>query len=391
MELLLNDNLVRSIEHQEAEIEIYDSKVSGLAIRIYPTGGKSFVYRFKWDGKSKRYTIGKYPKITVNQAREIAKDLYAKIRLGINPLLEKKELIENQRSPLFNQLKKEYIEKYLPTIRSSTSKEFKRIIDKELTPLYKSQLNQISKTQVIQLLDRKAFSQKRPTQANQIKIVLSSMFSFAVRRDMIDTNILLSVPTYPTGDSQRQRYYSESEIKEIWSHVEQMPSPTKEAFKLLFLLGQRKNETLQLQWKHIDESNQVWVIPPSLAKNKQEHHVPLPNMASIILQSLKRTSKYVFQSPVISDEPIKSIKRQTKSVKENTPVKDFRVHDIRRTVATYLAKNGTDRTTIGKILNHKGMSGDNSITAIYDRYSYEKEKRKALQNWEAFLLKHISG
>ena len=89
--------------------------------------------------------------------------------------------------------------------------------------------------------------------------------------------------------------------------------------------------------------------------------------------------------------PIKSIKRQTKSVKDNTPVKDFRVHDIRRTVATYLAKIGTDRTTIGKILNHKGMAGDNSITAIYDRYSYEEEKRKALQNWEVLLLKQISG
>jgi integrase len=390
MELLLNDNLVRSIENQQTEIEIYDSKVSGLAIRIYPTGSKSFVYRFKWDGKSKRYTIGQFPKITVTQSREIARDLYAKIRLGINPLLEKKELIENQRSPLFNQLKKEYIEKYLPTIRSSTSKEFKRIIDTELVSLYKTQLNQISKTQVIKLLDIKAFGQKHPTQANQIKIVLSSMFSFAVRRDMIDTNILLSVPTYFTGDSQRHRYFSELEIKMIWSKIERMPSPTKEAFKILFLLGQRKTETLQMKWDHIDECNLVWVIPPSLEKNKQEHHVPLPTMAFNILQDIKQTSEYVFQSPVISNEPIKSIKRQTKSVKENTPVKDFRVHDIRRTKATYLAKFGTNRTIIGKILNHKGMSGDNSITAIYDRYSYEQEKRVALQNWETFLLDQIS-
>lgn len=391
MELLLNDNLVQSIENQKAEIEIYDSKVSGLAIRIYPTGGKSFVYRFKWDGKSKRFTIGQFPKITVTQAREVAKDLYAKIRLGINPLIEKKERIEDQRSPLFNHLKKEYIEKYLPAIRSSTSKEFKRIIETELTPLNKTQLNQISKSQVIQLLDKKAFSQKHPTQANQIKIVLSSMFSFAVRRDMIETNVLLSIPTYYTGVSQRQRYYSESEIKEIWSRIEQMPIPTKEAFKLLFLLGQRKSETLQMQWEHIDISNQIWIIPPSLAKNKQEHHVPITEVALEILCSLKHSSQYVFQSPILSDAPIKSIKRQTKSVKDNTPVKDFRVHDIRRTVATYLAKIGTDRTTIGKILNHKGMAGDNSITAIYDRYSYEEEKRKALQNWEVLLLKQISG
>lgn len=390
MELLLNDNLVRSIEIQDTEIEIYDCKVSGLAIRIFPTGGKSFVYRFKWDGKSKRFTIGQFPKIGVIQAREIAKDLYAKIRLGINPILEKQQRVEKQRSPLFNELKKEYIQKYLPTIRDSTSKEFKRIIDSELACLYMTQLNQVSKSQVIQLLDKKAFGQKHPTQANQIKIVLSSMFSFAVQRDMIESNLILSIPTYHTGDNQRQRYYSESEIKAIWSHIELMPSPTKEAFKFLFLLGQRKSETLYLKWEHIDESNQIWIIPPVLAKNKQEHHVPLTENSLRILHSLNRDSEYVFQSPVISNQPIKSIKRQTKSVKENTPVKDFRVHDIRRTVATYLAKIGTSRITIGKILNHKGMSGDNSITAIYDRYSYGKEKRKALHNWETLLLKCIS-
>lgn len=135
----------------------------------------------------------------------------------------------------------------------------------------------------------------------------------------------------------------------------------------------------------------MWIIPPSLAKNKQEHHVPLTEQSLKILLSLNKDSEFVFQSPGISNQPVKSIKRQTKSIKDNTPVKDFRVHDIRRTIATYLAKFGTDRTTIGKILNHKGMSSDNSITAIYDRYSYEEEKRKALQNWETYLIKYISG
>ncbi len=386
MELHLNDSLVQSIDSQDHEIEIYDSKVSGLALRVYPSGGKSFVYRFKWDGRSKRYTIGQFPNFKVTEAREIAKDLYAKVRLGINPILEKQQRVENQKSPLFNELTREYVDKYLPTIRVSTSKEFRRIIETELVPLFKTQLNQISKSQIINLLDKKAFGQSHPTQANQIKIVLSSMFSFATRRNLIESNPILSVPSYATGDSQRQRYYSDSEIKEIWNQIEKMPSPTREALKLLFLLGQRKSETLQMKWEHIDEANLIWVIPPSMAKNKQEHHVPLSEQAYSILKGMGRSSEYVFQSPVISDQPIKSIKRQTKKVKQKTSVKDFRVHDIRRTVATYLAKMGTERTTIGKILNHKGMSGDNSITAIYDRYSYEDEKRNALQSWEHYLL-----
>jgi len=92
------------------------------------------------------------------------------------------------------------------------------------------------------------------------------MFSFAVSRDLTDNNPILSIPSYQTGENQRQRYYSGSEIKEIWAHIELMPTPTKQAFQILFLLGQRKSETLKIRWDDIDTSNQIWIIPPHLAR-----------------------------------------------------------------------------------------------------------------------------
>lgn len=385
--LNLNESYIRLYPTPQKTIEIYDSKVNGLAVRVFPSGTKSFVYRYRWNDQSKRYTIGQFPKISLTQARELAKDLYAKIRLGINPILEKKERIEKQKSPSFRFLKKEYIAKHLPTLRESTSIEFERIINRELTALYSLQLNQITKNKILIVLDKKAYTEQHPTQANQIKIVLSSMYSFAIKRDLIDTNLILTIPTYATGDSHSHRYYSESEILEIWNHIKLMPSPTKQAFQILFLLGQRKSETLKMKWDDIDFSNQLWIIPPYLAKNNQEHHIPIPKYAFKILNSIEQKSEYIFQSPVKENQPIQSIKRQTKKVKDDSTVKDFRVHDIRRTVATYLAKLGTDRTVIGKILNHKTLSGDNSVTAIYDRYNYEDEKRKAIQNWENWLMK----
>lgn len=389
MELLLNDSLINSISEAEKETEIYDTKVSGLAIRIYPSGSKSFVYRFKFNGKSKRYTIGKHPKLTTSKARELAKDLYAKVRLGINPITEKKTKIEKQKSPSFRKLKNEYIAKHIPTMKESTATEFKRIIKKELNSLFSYKLNQISKKQILKILDKKAYKEKHPTQANQIKIVLSSMYSFGVSRDYLESNLILSIPTYKSGINQRNRFYDGMEIKSIWKEIELMPTPTKEAFQILFLLGQRKGETLKMRWKDIDLNSKTWIIPPHIAKNKTEHHIPIPTYAYKILKGLKSKSEYVFSSPVKPNHPIQSIKRETKNVKENTGIEDFRVHDIRRTVATHLAKLGTNRTTIGKILNHKGLSGDNSVTAIYDRYNYSEEKRKALTQWEKHLLSLI--
>lgn len=391
MKLLLNDTLINSISEAENDTEIYDSKVSGLAIRIYTNGTKSFVYRFKFNGQSKRYTIGKYPKITLNKARETAKDLYAQIRLGANPITEKKKKEEIERSPSFRELKNEYIAKHIPTMKESTANEFKRIIAKELSSLFSYKLNQITKKQFLRILDKKAYSEKHPTQANQIKIVLSSMYSFGVSRDFIESNPILSIPTYKSGKNQRNRFYDEREIKIIWNEIISMPSPTKEAFQILFLLGQRKGETLKMRWKDIDHSNRVWTIPSHIAKNGTEHQIPLTNYVFDILKGLESKSEYVFYSPVNSNKPIQSIKRQTKRVKDNSGIDDFRVHDIRRTVATFLAKLGTDRTTIGKILNHKGISGDNSITAIYDRYNYSNEKRQALQEWEFRLIEIVNS
>lgn len=389
MELQLNDSLLNSITEADKETEIYDSKVSGLAIRIYPSGTKSFVYRFRFNGQSKRFTIGKHPSISVSKARDTAKDLYAKVRLGINPISEKRQKIEKQKSPSFRKLKNEYIAKHIPTMKESTATEFKRIIEKELSSLFPYKLNQITKKQILKILDDKAYRQKHPTQANQIKIVLSSMYSFGVSRDFIESNPILSIPTYKSGVNQRNRFYSEPEIQSIWKEINQMPSPTKQAFQILFLLGQRKGETLKMKRTDIDHTNRVWIIPPYIAKNKTEHHIPIPTYAYSILKGLESKSEYVFNSPVKPNHPIQSIKRQTKNVKDNSGVTDFRVHDIRRTVATHLAKLGTDRTTIGKILNHKGLAGDNSVTAIYDRYNYSKEKRKALDQWEKQLLSII--
>lgn len=107
----LNESIIRWYPTPSKTTEIYDSKVNRLAVRIYPSGTKSFVYWYKWDKQSKRYTIGQFLKISLMQARDLAKDLYAKIRLGVDPILEKKERIEEQKSLSFRVLKKEYIAK----------------------------------------------------------------------------------------------------------------------------------------------------------------------------------------------------------------------------------------------------------------------------------------
>src|SRR5699024_4699038 len=123
-------------------------------------------------------------------------------------------------------------------------------------------LTQITKKKIIKLLDKKAYDEDSPTQANCIKKRLNTMFIFAIKRDIHPVNIIASVPTYKSGNNKRTRFYSEFEIQSLWSCINTLREPTQSIFKMLLRTGQRKTETRLMQWKHI--KNDVWIIP---AKN----------------------------------------------------------------------------------------------------------------------------
>jgi integrase len=106
------------------------------------------------------------------------------------------------------------------------------------------------------------------------------------------------------------------------------------------------------------------------------------------LKEYSGDNPYVFESPRKNHKtkPINSVKNSVRAIKKYSKVKDFRMHDIRRTLITYMAKLRVPREVLGRILNHKSLAKDTSVTAIYDRYSYGDEKREALEKWENYLL-----
>lgn len=210
-------------------------------------------------------------------------------------------------------------------------------------------------------------------------------------------NPVSGIKSYPEGETKRERYYSEKELRHLWKAFNEAHQPAGSVFKMLLLTGQRKTETMKMKWSDI--SGDVWTIPAQLAKGNRSHDVPLSDAALVVLETMKMLNgnkTYVFNSPVLDDAPVDEIKRSVKKVREFTgendfQVKDFRLHDMRRTAATYMAKLNVDRTVLGKILNHKGLAGDGQVTAIYDRHSYMSEKRQALQKWSQYLQRILEG
>jgi integrase len=401
----LTDRFIKTLEPQGERVEYYDQHrienntlkakgVKGLFIRLTKAGSVYFYYRYWFNEKAKSYKIGSYPNIKLSEAREKARDLASEVNNGIDPQAEKNKRKHQPKTTLFEKLVSEYKQHHLPTLRQATREEYKRIIKKELEPKLKGlKVNEIKAARLSKILSRKK-KEGYPTMANRIRAVLSSMFDYGRTDPEIDLkdNPVDDTRRYKTGENKRDRYYEDEEIRTLWEWFELFDQPVQSVFKMLLIAGQRKTETMNMKWDDIqkvkkdDFEGMVWTIPAEDAKNKKAHDVPLSDSALQVIETMRPITgetDYVFCSPRKDNEPIKWIKSSTKKIKDDKDngIADFRPHDLRRTVATYMADSGISPMIIGKVLNHKGLAKENTITARYNRASYLEQKQEALERW----------
>ena len=168
-----------------------------------------------------------------------------------------------------------------------------------------------------------------------------------------------------------------------------MSELSKLALKMQLATAQRKGEVVAAEWAEFDLVRGWWTIPAHKAKNGNTHRVPLSTLSLEIIQQiqpLSNGSRWLFPSPrgnaPFTPEAINHAMRinQPKDIEHFTP------HDLRRTAASHMTALGAPRLVVSKILNHS----ENSVTAIYDRHSYDKEKKQAAEQWGKQLKSIVS-
>jgi integrase len=154
----------------------------------------------------------------------------------------------------------------------------------------------------------------------------------------------------------------------------------------MLLTAQRRGEVLSMRWQDIDGT--WWTIPADFAKNGRSHRVPLSPQALAILKRLREGAEgpWVFPSPT-ADGPIENPQKAVQRLRTRSNVHDLRLHDFRRTAASHMTGMGISRLTVQKLLNH----AERDVTAVYDRHSYDPEKRAALDAWGRRLAEIVSG
>jgi integrase len=359
--------------------EYSDTETQGLRLRVWSSGFSwCFVYRVPGSRAVRRVTLGTYPEMSLADARKAARELRTKVDKGNDPGAE---IQERKKIPTFAELSAEYLEKH--AIHKRTRDEDERIINRELLPRWGStRADKITRRDVIALLDT-IQGRGAPIMANRTLALVRKIFNWALSRDILDATPCLRLKA-PAPEKNRDRWLDDQEIRAVWEAFE---SELKSGalFKLLLLTGQRRGEVCAMRWDEIDLSTALWTIPPEKTKNGVRHVVPLSPPVVEILQGMPRKSEWVFPSPCLRCGHVQNLGKAHQRVQELAGVR-FHIHDLRRTAATGMARLGVDRVVIAKVLNH----ADPSVTAIYERHTYEQEKRRGLEKWAAHVMRLLN-
>jgi integrase len=379
--ITLTDRLIRTIKATGKRVEYIDAKVPGLALRVMPSGAKSWTIRYRHRGRLRRMTLGVLGVVPLAKARERARDLLYDAAKGTDPALAKQA---GRKAETIGDLATLYLEKWAKP-RKRSWKADDNLLRRKILPQWKQRaILDVTRQDVRELIDSVAEA-GAPVVANRVAALVSKMFAFALDRDLVTMSPAVRLPR-PVQEQARDRVLTDTELRTLWQAFNALSAPMAAFFKLRLLTAQRGGEVAAMRWADIDVDAGWWTIPAGQSKNKLAHRVPLAAPAATIvaglLASAHKDAACVFQAHQRRAGAGARGKRQQAIAAATFGVDDFRGHDLRRTAASIMAAGGVPRLTIKKILNHV----ERDITAVYDRHSYDPEKRAALDWWAVKLM-----
>lgn len=368
----LTARLVQSLKPTDQRVEYFDGVVGGLALRVSPQGAKSWVLLYRVHRRLRRWTLGTFPTLSLADARDQARVGLRNVTLGRDPALAKRAA---RAAETVDDLVTLYITKYAQP-RKRSWKEDRRLLTKHVLPAWRHRaVGEIRRRDVREVIDTVAAA-GAPTTANRLRAVLHKMFAFAIDDELVEVNPVTHVPR-PAPERRRDRVLTHDELRQLWQHLEAEPLAIAAVFRLRLLTAQRGGEVIELRWADLDLAGAWWTIPGASSKNGLAHRVPLTAPVLKILRGLQTSAPAQAEYVLAGARG----KRQLSQATARLGIPDFRGHDLRRTAASCMASAGVPRLVIGKILNH----AEPGVTAVYDRHSYDAEKRSALEEWARTL------
>jgi integrase len=368
--------------------EVPDGLVRGLFFIVQISGKASWAVRYRVSGRNRKLTLGTYPALSLKAARELASRALIKVAEGADPAAEKQLAKVARLAPVGPDLVEKVAEQFIArhikaTLRPSWAHEAERLMRKEIMVPWKGRrLSEIRKADIHELLDA-IVDRPAPIVANRTYATLRRMCTWARQRGLIEVSPCTDVER-PAPEHSRDRVLTDDELKAVWRSCEELGWPFGSLVRFLILTGQRRGEVAGMRWSELDLAGKAWMLPKERTKNNQAHAVPLSRQAVEILEKAPRfVGEFVFT--LDGETPATGFGRAKKRLDAALPgALPWVLHDVRRTVATSMARLGVALPTVEKVLNHRSGSF-RGIVGVYQRHDYASEMRAALQCWAAHI------
>jgi integrase len=383
----LTTRAVEAARPGTARREIADSIIIGLYLIIsHLTGTKSWCVRYRFRGISRKLTLGRFPALSLKDARELAARALRAVAEGRDPAREKVEA-RSARVDSIDSVVAEFLERHVKrTNRPRTQYEVERLLRVHVLPKWHGRLiRDIAKRDVLDLLDH-VVDGGTPILANRLLATIRKMFAWAVARDILTVSPCTGI-TPPSVEQSRDRTLSDDELRLVWQAAEQVGYPFGTMTQVLILTGQRRDEVAKARWSEIDIARRLWRLPPERMKNNKPHEVFLSTATIAVLQSLPRFagSNYVFTTDGTTSSTGFSRGKTCLDALLPVTIPHWVLHDLRRSVASGMAKLGVQLPVVEKILGHTSGSF-RGVAGIYQRHDYASEKAKALETWGQHIV-----
>jgi integrase len=393
---MLTDRAIKALKAPaKGQVDVSDgTDAKGLVLRVSQRSKVFYLsYRSPATHKAAKIRLGEYPALGLAAAREKGRAYRSLLNRGIDPRAHEKAEAEQREvavakaeSASRNTLARAIPEfvAYCERAGQRRWRERERHLRVYLPVEWRARIiGDITRGEVRELLSTLE-TERGPAQANRVVQTLRTLYNWAIRDGRCAVNPTSGIRS-AVREVSRNRVLSDVELAAIWRASVKLGEPFGSCIRLLILCGQRRSETARARWQDFDLDDASWEIPASESKQGRPHGVPLSAHAVTLVRALPchsiEPAAFVF-STTHGERPIsgwsKVKRRLDASLDIETP--PWTLHDLRRTVASGMARLGIAPHVCEKVLGHESgvISG---IAAVYNRHDYGDEKRRALEAW----------
>jgi integrase len=376
----LTEVYVSRVKPEQIAFNAWDTKQSGLVLRVQPSGHRSWRVFYRTSGLVRWYHIGNAASISLTDARRIAARVSLAAAEGKDPVAEKKA---ERSSGTFADLAARHLEEHAKKNNKSWQ-QADRLVRRHLLPRWgKLQASAISRKDVREMMARI----DKKILANQAWAAASAVFTWAIKQELIENNPCKGIEKNET--KSRERILSDTEVKSFWDAFGDAGLMRSAALRMILLTGQRPGEVAHMRREHFVDG--WWTMPgepddklgwPGL-KNKQSHRVWLSREALRILAEVDDdppATGFVFTGP--RGAAIANLDDAMRTICSKLNVERATPHDLRRSFCSKVTALGFGRDSMDRIANHR----EGGVTDIYDRHGYEGEDRRIMETVASHIV-----